>query len=152
VPQHTRIIPNLLRKHQCHFAAHDLADIEFSNSWFLSNARAADAFDHRLARISWGTKPEYWHYLGTGLCLGWEAFEDFCSLKHDEGSCFLEIYLPSVLASRGWRGLNVNRHSDVYSHIRYRPLFSEDEFREAQTKGIPFLHPFKPEDTRALIK
>ena len=140
---YTKVIPGMLQKTGTDFAGRELVNIEFSNNWFLANAREKDDFDQRLARFSGCNRAEYLHCLGTGLGMRWDVFEDFCSLKHDENACFLEIYLPSVFASRGWSGLNVNAHSEVYSHVRYRPLFTKQEFEQAQSSGVPFIHPYK---------
>lgn len=145
VDGYAKIVPGMLQKTGAHFAGHGLIKIENSNDWFLCNAREKDAFDLRLQRIANGRRAEYLHSLGTGLAMRWEVLGDFCSLEHDEQACFLEIYIPSVLASRGWTGMNVNANSEAYSHVRFRPLFSEQEFEQAKAAGIPFIHPYKVE-------
>jgi hypothetical protein len=80
--------------------------------------------------------------LGSGMLLRREALAAFCSVG-DYPEVYVEMFVPTVVHHLGFDVVDVDRHSDLYAAVSWRPEYGVEEAVAAKHTGRAFVHPFK---------
>lgn len=83
--------------------------------------------------------------LGSGFVMRRPVLERFVDVEHFV-SCYVELYLPTVVHHLGFAVEDCDRVSDIYDHVVHGPPKSLAEVLEAKRQGHFFAHPFKRVD------
>ncbi len=89
--------------------------------------------------------------LGDGMWLSRNALRSYVAVG-EHPPCYNETYVPTLLHHLGFRVVDVDSHSDLYSHVRFAPLFCFDEVMSlAKRGGTAFVHPVKDRAANAAL-
>jgi hypothetical protein len=86
-----------------------------------------------------------WGCLGTGMLLRRDALAAFCAAG-EHPHVYVELLVPSVIHHLGFEVVDVDRHSDLYAAVSWRPEYGVADAIAAKLAGRTFLHPFKRVD------
>jgi hypothetical protein len=89
--------------------------------------------------------------LGSGMLLRREALEAFCAIG-DHPDAYVEMLIPTVVHHLGFDVVDVDRHSDLYAAVSWRPEYGVEEAIAAKRQGRTFVHPFKRLDALEAIR
>lgn len=96
-----------------------------------------------IAGVSTREDPEQrWGCLGTGMLFRRDALLAFCALE-DPPPSYFELFVPTAVHHLGFKVVDVDALSDLYSGVRWMPEYNLKEVRSAKRAGRTFLHPFK---------
>lgn len=88
--------------------------------------------------------------LGDGMWLSRDALGAYVAVG-EHPPCYNEIYVPTLLHHLGFRVVDVDDHSALYSHVRWTSPFSVDEVIELADRGATFVHPVKDRAANAAL-
>jgi len=89
--------------------------------------------------------------LGDGMWLSRNALRSYVAVG-EHPPCYNETYVPTLLHHLGFRVVDVDSHSDLYSHVRFAPVFCFDEVMSlAKRGGTAFVHPVKDRAANAAL-
>jgi hypothetical protein len=80
--------------------------------------------------------------LGDGMWLARRALEAYVEVG-EHPPCYCEVYVPTLLHHLGFRVVDVDAYSDLYSNVRWLPERSAPEVLELARAGAVFVHPAK---------
>jgi len=80
--------------------------------------------------------------LGDGLWLTRRALEAYVNVG-THPPCYCEVYVPTLVHHLGFRVVDIDRHGDLYHHVRWLPEYSSSEVLALARAGVPFVHPAK---------
>jgi hypothetical protein len=92
-----------------------------------------------------------WGCLGNGMLFSRDALAAFCSI-HDHPHAYVELLVPSVVHHLGYDVVDVDRHSDLYASVSWRPEYDLEDAIRAKRAGRAFVHPFKRLDALDAIR
>jgi hypothetical protein len=92
-----------------------------------------------------------WGCLGDGMLFRREALSAFCSVG-DHPHVYVELLVPSVVHHLGFDVVDVDRHSDLYAAVSWRPEYGLEDAIRAKRSGRAFVHPFKRIDALSAVR
>lgn len=126
------------------FAASGLVCVDSSTDGHMARSEREGDLTAKLREAATHTMPPTRHHaLGAAWVFSPECLADFAAYPHRDEGCFVEIYIPSFLSNRGWKGVDLAKEGGVFSLVRYRPEHSLEESAESRATGIWFVHPLK---------
>lgn len=132
-----------LSRSQADFGAVGLDNVTSTNDTHLHRALTEGNLVGEVRQLTGRRPVRFFHALGALTIFKWDVFEAFCRLSHREVNCYLEIYLPTVLETMGFRGVNLAQIDVQFSGVRYRPEYTREELENAIRSGASFAHPVK---------
>jgi hypothetical protein len=133
----------LMEKHGAGLGGKEVREVSLSNSLFLTQAMARGCIDDSLNGA--GRQPIY-HCLGCGLLFRGECFDGLFDGEPGLGAINFELGALTAASKKGYRLLSFDAFGDEFKWVRYRPVFSAGDAREAADAGAPFIHPIKEVD------
>jgi hypothetical protein len=126
------------------FASSGLIRVDGSTDGHLARSeREGDLTAKLKAASKYPVPPSRYHALGAAWVFSPDCLADFAGYPHQDEGCFVEIYLPSFLANRGWKGVDLAKDGAVFSQVRYRPEHNPADSAESRAAGAWFVHPLK---------
>ena len=83
--------------------------------------------------------------LGTGFAMRRDVLASYAALEH-LGGVYVELYLPTVVHHLGHRVEDMDRHGDLYHHVRAAPPYTVAEAQALARGGALVVHPLKDAD------
>jgi hypothetical protein len=80
--------------------------------------------------------------LGDGMWISREALRAYVAVG-EHPACYCEVYVPTLLHHLGFRVIDVDAHSDLYSDVRWLPPFGAEQAMARFADGAAFIHPVK---------
>jgi hypothetical protein len=115
-----------------------------ANNWVHAlRARSDPEFMVFLRRISRRDEPSrIFGCLGTGFVMRRAALEALLAVTPPTLD-YHEMYLPTVLYHLGYQLADIDRISDIYEEVAYKPVKTLAQVLDAKRRGHFFVHPFK---------
>lgn len=132
----------LMEKCGAGFGAKLIQDVSLSNKFFLTNA-INDGIMDRMPMLNGSGKQPVSHCLGCAMLFHRDCFDAVRQMKSDFEDMYFEIALPTAAGLKGFRLLSIDKHTNAFQHVRYRPIYSYADVLHLARDGAAFIHPIK---------
>ncbi|MDD5349590.1 MAG: hypothetical protein PHQ12_05215 [Chthoniobacteraceae bacterium] len=80
--------------------------------------------------------------LGNGFTISRRALEAFAALP-EPPRVYNEVLVPTLIHHLGFQIADIGAYSDAFRHVRWGPLWTEEELVDLARRGAACCHPFK---------
>jgi hypothetical protein len=87
--------------------------------------------------------PDIYHTLGCAYLIKWNCLELMLEHLQKLKKVYIEISVPTAAAATGAKMLSVDSCSSLFEHIRYKPVYQENELRKISSSAAYMVHPVK---------
>jgi len=132
----------VMEKYGAGFGAKLIQDVSLSNKFFLTNAINDGTID-RMPMLNGSGKQPVSHCLGCAMLFHRDCFDAVRQMESVLEDIYFEIALPTAAGLKGFRLLSIDKHTNAFQHVRYRPIYSYADALHLTREGAAFIHPIK---------